>query len=159
MALYFGMVKCVDDNVGKILAALKKAEVLEKTFIDFTSDHGDLCGEHGRYDKGVPMEASARIPFLIYAPGAIKPGKVVRQALATVDFKPTILTLMGIKNPAKDDGRDASTLFLDEPQTESWKDVTFIRFGTMSGDSPSGAWMGAFSRRLVWLAAVNPVYC
>ena len=42
------MVKCIDDNVGKILEALRAAGVLENTLIVFTSDHGDMCGEHGR---------------------------------------------------------------------------------------------------------------
>ena len=49
---YYGMVKCIDDNIGKILAALRETDVLEKTIVVFTSDHGDLCGEHGKLNKG-----------------------------------------------------------------------------------------------------------
>jgi arylsulfatase A-like enzyme len=152
MARYFGMVKCIDDNVGKILGALRMAGVLERTFIVFTSDHGDMCGEHGRYDKGIPLEASARIPFIIYAPGVIKPGLVVGQALSTVDFKPTVLTLMAAENPGKDDGRDASALFLDPRRGASWKDLAFIRIGTLAR---GGAWMGAFSRRYKLVVAAD----
>ena len=48
MALYFGMVKCLDDNVGRILATLRETGQLERTFIVVTSDHGDLCGEQDR---------------------------------------------------------------------------------------------------------------
>ncbi len=152
MARYFGMVKCIDDNVGKIMKALREAGVLEKTFIVFTSDHGDLCGEHGRYNKGVPLEASARIPFLIYAPGVIRPGKVVSQALATVDFKPTILALMGVTPPTPDDGRDASSLFLESGQPRTWNDVTFVRIGRPGSNVDMG-WMGAFSRRYKFIVA------
>jgi arylsulfatase A-like enzyme len=136
--------------VGKILDALRAAGVLERTFIVFTSDHGDMCGEHGRYDKVIPLEASARIPFLLYAPGVVPPGTVVRQALSTVDFKPTILSLLGLgaDDPARrrDEGRDASALFrdLDPGRTASWNDVTFVRIGLLD---TGGAWMGAFSRR------------
>ena len=65
MPPYYGMVKCIDDNVGRIIEALRKRELLDRTIIVFTSDHGDLCGEHGRLNKGVPYEGSARIPFLI----------------------------------------------------------------------------------------------
>lgn len=143
MARYFGMVKCIDDNVGRILDAMRSEGILERTIVVFTSDHGDFCGEHGRHNKGLPGEASSRIPFLIYAPDKIKPGTVVHSALSTVDFKPTILSLMGIDNPGHDEGRNASHLFVDEAKAEGWQDTAFIRIGT---NSTSG-WMGAFSRR------------
>ncbi|MFW6163872.1 MAG: sulfatase-like hydrolase/transferase [Planctomycetota bacterium] len=97
MASYYGMVKCIDDNVGKMLQALKAAGLLERTIVVFTADHGDLCFEHGRHNKGVPYEASARIPFVLYAPGRVKAGTVVRRALGCVDFLPTILALMAVQ--------------------------------------------------------------
>ena len=89
------MVKCIDDNVGQILDTLRERKLLDRTIIVFTSDHGDLCGEHGRLNKGVPYEGSARIPFLIHCPHKIKGNTVVNAALGTVDFLPTILSLMG----------------------------------------------------------------
>lgn len=162
MARYFGMVKCIDDNVGRILATLRETGVLDRTFIVFTSDHGDLCGEHGRDNKGVPMEGSARIPFLLHAPGVVKPGTVVRPALGTVDFKPTILALMGVANPVKDEGRDASALFRDGKAPADWKDVAFVRIGGGSkraapsedGEYTGGAgWLGAFSRQYKFVVA------
>jgi arylsulfatase A-like enzyme len=162
MALYFGMVKCIDDNVGRILATLRETGVLDRTFIVFTSDHGDLCGEHGRDNKGVPMEGSSRIPFLLHAPGVVPPGTIVRQALGTVDFKPTILSLMGIANPGSDEGRDASALFRTGKAPADWKDIAFVRIGggarraVQSEDSEySGGpgWLGAFSRRHKFVVA------
>lgn len=144
MALYFGMVKCIDDNVGKVLDALRAAGVLERTFIVFTSDHGDMCGEHGRHNKGIPLEASARVPFLLYAPGVVKPGAHVKAALANVSFKPTILALMGVPSGGDNEGPDASALFrgaaggTDAP--------AFLRIG--SGEEGGGrGWLGAFTRR------------
>ncbi|MDP3069399.1 MAG: sulfatase [Opitutaceae bacterium] len=143
MALYFGMVKCVDDNVGKIIHALREAGVLDHTVIVFTSDHGDLCGEHGRDNKGVPMETSARIPFLVHAPGLIKPGTVVPQSLGTVDFKPTILALLGLAGSRSDEGRDASALFTGTPAAKDWHDINFIRIGL----GKQSGWFGAFTTR------------
>lgn len=162
MAQYFGMVKCIDDNVGRILAALREAGVLERTFIVFTSDHGDLCGEHGRDNKGVPMEASSRIPFLLYAPGTVPPGTVVREALGNVDFKPTMLALMGVPNPTADEGRNAAALFRDGRAPAGWEDLAFIRIGGPRAGAPAaedgdkatgGGWMGAFSRRHKFVVA------
>ena len=148
MAIYFGMVKCLDDNIGKILNPLRAAGVLEKTFIAFTSDHGDMCGEHGRHNKGIPLEASARVPFLLYAPGVVKPGTQVKAALANVTFKPTILTLMGVPNPDPAEGRDASAYFRGGARAANGADadteIAFLRIGS-DGEGGRG-WLGAFTR-------------
>jgi arylsulfatase A-like enzyme len=144
MAAYFGMVKCIDDNVGKMLSALRDSGLLEKTIIVFTSDHGDMCGEHGRLDKGVPFEASARVPLLIYAKDVIKPERIVAAPFNTADFKPTILSLMGIGTVGSCDGRDASRLFISGNPALGWKNFTAIR--NTSNHPP------------VWLAGITDRY-
>lgn len=142
MRQYYGMVKCIDDNVGRILEELRRHDLLEKTIVVFTSDHGDLCGEHGRLNKGVPYEGSARIPFLIHCPGKIQPGHVVDVALSNVDFFPTVMNLMQIKYSHTVDGRDASSLLTGHAATD-WDDVTVIR-------STPG--------KNVWLSAITQQY-
>ena len=97
MAQYFGMVKCIDDNVGRILSYLDHAGLAENTIVVFTSDHGDLMGEHCRDDKGLPYETSATVPFVIRYPGVIPAGKVINKANSNADFAPTILGLMGVE--------------------------------------------------------------
>ena len=97
MQRYFGMVKCIDDNVGRMLADLEAGGLDQNTIVIFTADHGDLMGEHRRHNKGMPYEGSAKIPFVIRWPGKIAPGKVVNTAYTTVDFGPTILGIMGIE--------------------------------------------------------------
>jgi arylsulfatase A-like enzyme len=125
MPTYYGMIKCLDDNIGKILNTLRNNNQIENTIIVFTSDHGDLCGEHGRLNKGVPYEGSARIPFIIYCPGKIPAGKVVNKALSCVDFLPTLFALTGDKVPQGVEGRNASGLFQDK--STKWNDVAFLR--------------------------------
>jgi arylsulfatase A-like enzyme len=125
MPAYYGMVKCLDDNIGKILNTLRKNNQIKNTIIVFTSDHGDLCGEHGRLNKGVPYEGSARIPFIIYCPGKIPAGRIVNQALSCVDFVPTLFALTGDKLPQGVEGRNASGLFQDK--STKWNDVAFLR--------------------------------
>ena len=152
MPNYYGMVKCLDDNVGRILAALRKNGQIESTVIVFTSDHGDLCGEHGRLNKGVPYEGSARIPFLIHCPGKIKGGTVINEALGCVDFLPTVMTLMDVKHGLKVAGRDASPLFTGGEV--KWNDITFLR----STSNPRQAWLCAVTDRykLVYATAGKP---
>jgi len=140
MPKYYGMVKCLDDNIGRILDALRKNGQIDNTIIVFTSDHGDLCGEHGRLNKGVPYEGSARIPFLIYTPGKIKGGTVVNEALSCIDFMPTVMNLMNTKHGQKVDGRDATALFTGAKT--DWSDMAFIR--STSAGKP---WLCAVSDR------------
>lgn len=98
MAQYFGMVKCIDDNVGKILNFLEKEGLDKNTIVIFTSDHGDLMGEHGKHNKGLPYETSAKVPFILRFPGKVIPGKQIEKAYTMADFTPTILGLMGINH-------------------------------------------------------------
>ena len=140
MPKYYGMVKCLDDNIGRILDTLRRNGQIDNTIIVFTSDHGDLCGEHGRLNKGVPYEGSARIPFLIYTPGKIKGGTVVNQALSCIDFMPTVMNLMNTKHGQKVDGRDATALFTGAKT--DWSDMAFIR-----STSVTKPWLCAVSDR------------
>lgn len=126
MPQYYGMVKCIDDNVGRILNRLRERKLLDNTFIVFTSDHGDLSGEHGKSNKGNPYEGSARVPFVLYAPGAVKSGHTLEQALACVDFMPTILPLMGFQSPDSVQGRNAAPLFRGG-SIDDWSDFTVLR--------------------------------
>ncbi len=140
---YYGMVKCIDDNVGKILAHLEKSRLMENTIIVFTSDHGDLRGEHGRQNKGVPYEGSAKVAFLMRWPEKIKAGTVINETLGCHDFLPTVLKLMNVKTAGREEGRDASALFTTGKPPKGWKDVTFFR-GT---GKPSDNWLAAVDKR------------
>jgi arylsulfatase A-like enzyme len=110
LSLYFGMVKCIDDNVGKLIKYLKEKGLLNNTIVVFTSDHGDLLGEHHRHNKGVPYDASAKIPFIIYYPQKIKPGQLVSNPVNTTDFAPSILALASLSYPASMHGHDFSSV-------------------------------------------------
>ena len=148
---YYGMVKCIDDNVGRLIKKLRDEGILEKTMIVFTSDHGDLRGEHHRQNKGVPWEGSARIPFLIYYPQKVKPGNVVTQALTSVDFFPTLFSIFDIKTDGSH-GRDFSSLLVDDAskQSDTWTDIAFAR-----GTGDKNGWLMAVSDRYKLVVASN----
>ena len=152
MPKYYGMVKCLDDNIGRILDTLRKNGQIERTIIVFTSDHGDLCGEHGRLNKGVPYEGSARIPFLIYTPGKIEGGTVVDEALSCVDFLPTVMSLMDVDHGLQVSGRNAANLF--RGKGGHWRDLTILR----STSNPQAQWLCAVSDRykLVYASSGKP---
>jgi arylsulfatase A-like enzyme len=151
MSLYFGMVKCIDDNVGRLLAALEEEGKLNSTIILMTSDHGDLCYEHDRLNKGNPYEGSARVPMLIRFPPAITKGQVYRRPVGTVDVTPTLLGIAGIEHDAALQGRDLSVLWQQPSDSEAGDDdVIFLR---NSGTNPS--WVAAIDSRYKLILSVN----
>lgn len=141
-AKYFGMMSCIDDNVGRLVEALRERGQLDNTIFIFTADHGDMRAEHHRQNKGIPLEASAKIPFVIRYPEKVAAGLVVDQVTNTVDFLPTALGLMGVETAGKEEGRDFSHL-LGEAGGR-WINTTFMR-STGQPNSTKG-----------WLAAVTP---
>ncbi|MFI3321485.1 MAG: sulfatase-like hydrolase/transferase [Rikenellaceae bacterium] len=114
MVNYFGMVKSIDDNVGRILDFLDSNNLSYNTIVVFTSDHGDMCFEHNRRNKGIPYEASARIPYLIRYPNVVPKGKVVETPTTNADFTPSILGLMNMPQiEAIQHGMDDSKTLVD----------------------------------------------
>jgi arylsulfatase A-like enzyme len=147
---YYGMVKCIDDNVGRIIEKLKTEKLLANTMIVFTSDHGDLRGEHHRQNKGVPYEGSARIPFLVYYPSAISKGTVVNEAMTSVDFAPTLLKMFGQESDVNFHGRDVSDLLTTGQAPSDWNDIAFAR-----GTGDKKGWLMAVSDRYKLVISSN----
>jgi len=146
MRQYYGMVKCIDYNIGKLLRTLKDLDIDDNTMIVFTSDHGDTLMEHGKLNKGRPYEASAGIPFLVRYPDKVPAGKVVETAYSSVDFAPTILGLMGVEIPAtvSFQGVDGSQELTSSQKLTN--DQTQIVYSFDTGKTP------------VWAAAIKAGY-
>ncbi|MBN1420434.1 MAG: arylsulfatase [Planctomycetes bacterium] len=120
---YYGNVSFIDENVGRILAALRKRGWLERTLILFTADHGDMLGDHHLWRKTYPYEGSARIPMIIRWPeGSIDAprGKVIDRPVELRDILPTFLDAGGVPYEKEwFDGR--SLLDLVRGRDESWR--------------------------------------
>ncbi|OYP37984.1 sulfatase-like hydrolase/transferase [Rhodopirellula sp. MGV] len=141
MSRYFGMVQCIDDNVGRLLHSLSEIGKLDNTLIVMTSDHGDLCYEHDRLNKGNPYEGSARVPFLVRMPSKIPAGQVYDQPIGTVDLTPTVMGLIDQPNNPDDEGRDLSAAFTSQ-SVKPGDEVTFLR-----NAGTSASWVAAVNRR------------
>jgi len=129
MAGYCGEVKCIDDNVGRILDCLAEQGILNDTIVVFSTDHGDYMGEHGLLGKNQLYETAYRIPMLIRWPKRIAENTVVDNIVSTVDFQTTILSLMDIEPSGREQGHDASAIL--QGQKADWPDVSFIHHASM----------------------------
>ena len=123
-ANYCGMVKLIDDSVGRVLDALEEGGVLDNTVVVFTTDHGDYMGEHGLRGKNLLYEAVYRIPLLVRWPKAIAPGTEVDRICSTVDFQQTLLGLMGVEPTGREQGADASPFL--RGRSVAWEDAAFL---------------------------------
>lgn len=93
-AHYYGTVSLVDKMVGKITSALERADLTNDTIIVFTSDHGDLLGDHAMLEKRSFYEESARVPLLISVPSLSKSPTEIDGSFSQIDLVPTILDLL-----------------------------------------------------------------
>jgi len=99
-ARYWGNVSLVDRSVGKILAALEESGQAENTIVVFTSDHGEMAGDHGILGKCVLYEESVRVPLLIRDPRLGREQSRIPGNISHIDLLPTLLDLMGQPVPA-----------------------------------------------------------
>jgi len=96
IAYYWGFCAMMDDIVGEMIAYLKQRGMYDDTVICYSTDHGDMMGSHGLWEKGFPMlyEETNRIPLVIGVPGVDAP--VVANGLMSVtDILPTLAELAG----------------------------------------------------------------
>lgn len=92
LRVYYAMIENLDDNVGRLVAALRESGQLDNTVIGITADHGELLGSHGLLAKQRPYEESCGIPLILSNVG----GRVVDDPVCTEDLFPTLLGLAGI---------------------------------------------------------------
>ena len=131
MAAIFGMVQCIDDNIGELLETLSELGIRENTVVLFTSDHGDLMGEHRRHNKGVPFEMSVKSAFIINYPGNIPSGKVVEGTMTSADVGPTLLSLVGVKDKLPNaHGRSFSKRLLNKNLNPKSDAISYFRGST-----------------------------
>jgi arylsulfatase len=96
---YYGEVTFIDDAIGKILKVLDELKIRDNTLIVFTSDHGDMLGDHLLYYKGLAYPQSANVSLIFDWLGHLKTGKVVEGIVQEIDIFPTIMKLVGIECP------------------------------------------------------------
>jgi arylsulfatase len=122
---YYASISHVDEQIGRLIAALKKKGELENTLVLFTTDHGDMMGDNNLWRKCYAYEPSARIPMIIRWPNSMKlkakRGQVIDNLVELRDVLPTFLDTAGIDKPPAMDG--ASMLDLIRRKTVQWRKV------------------------------------
>jgi choline-sulfatase len=101
IAAYLGLVSYLDDNVGRLLAALDDSGLAASTRVVYTSDHGDNLGNHGLWNKNTMYEDAAGVPLILAGEG-VPAGAVVDEPVTLLDAFPTVLEAVGCEPVAAD---------------------------------------------------------
>lgn len=110
-AAYFACVAYLDELLGDFLRTLRADDLLENTIVVYTSDHGELAGEHGLWWKHTWHEAATRVPLFIQTPAQRTNGSdayEISTPTSLIDLFPTLCGLAGIEPPDGLDGMDLS---------------------------------------------------
>ena len=143
---YYASISFMDANVGRLLDALDRLNLTDRTIVIFMSDHGYSLGEHGQWMKQTLFEESARNPLIVAGPGVRAKGKGSPRTVEYLDLYPTIAELARLKPPPDLEGR--SLLPLLENSNAAWNRpaLTQVRRGTQA----DGFFMGYSIRTERW---------
>lgn len=94
--IYYGIISNLDYWVGRILDELKKMKMEKNTLVIFTSDHGEMLGDHGMHGKVKMYEGAAHIPLIMRMPKVIRKGARISTPVSHVDLFSTILDYLDI---------------------------------------------------------------
>jgi arylsulfatase len=134
---YFGAIGYIDDEVQRIVLALRVSGQLDNTIIAIVGETGHMLGDHGRMFGAVPYEGAIRVPGILRYPPAIEPNGRIEGPVSTTSLAPTLLELAGLKSTQefhsaslapllKDSSKGAkgeafSAMGFETVQTEGWK--------------------------------------
>lgn len=128
---YYASITHIDDQIGVLLKALP-----ENTIVIFTSDHGEMLGDHQWIRKTRALEASARIPFIVRFPKTmgIEAGQVRDEVVELMDIMPTCLDAAGVTVPG---GVDGSSLLGLVRRTTPWREFLHGEIARQGGTDPA----------------------
>lgn len=113
--LYDAQIRQLDTELSRLVTALRKRDLLERTLLVVTSDHGEEFLEHGRVEHFIPTyQQTLRVPLILRGPG-VERGVRVETPVSSVDIVPTVLGLAGAPVPSGLDGLDVSDLWRPAP--------------------------------------------
>lgn len=136
LADYYAAITALDEQFGRLVDALDRHGIADRTLLAYTSDHGDMMWSQGLNQKGYPYDESIRVPFILRWPDTIPAGSVDDNLISITDIAPTLLGLSGVDLHKKMEGSDLSAVLAgdaDGPTSvfltgDNWRGVRTERY-------------------------------
>ncbi|HTV56502.1 MAG TPA: sulfatase, partial [Terriglobia bacterium] len=149
IAAYYGAITAIDDQVGRLMSALEELGFEEDTIVLFSSDHGNMLGDHGKILKRKPWEESIRVPGILRYPRRVKSGQQKDALFSHVDIAPTLLALCGIPVPTEMQGTNLSSVVLGTSD-QGPSSAFFQILGPYYAGGVLHAWRGVRTERYMY---------
>jgi choline-sulfatase len=153
-AAYLALIEYLDRQIGIVLATLEDLGRLDDFLIVYHSDHGELGGEHGLWNKSHAYEDSCKTPFIISWPGRLPQGRVVDANTSVLDLFPTLCELAGIAIPSGLRGVSLRP-YMDKTVADDVAEKRIVFSEYYGGDTH---WMMARRGRVKLIRYSNPDY-
>lgn len=118
LAAYYACIEWIDSAIGRILHVLEYLDLADDTIIIYASDHGEMAGDKGAWQKTVFFDASARVPLMMHWGSNFPAGKRCKAPVGLIDLFPTLCDLAGIPMPDDCGGVSLKPLLTGEGEIE-----------------------------------------
>lgn len=137
-AAYYAMIEQIDDQIGHFMEKLEETGLKENTIVVFTSDHGEMLGNHGIYLKGhYPYDDLIHVPLIISWPGHFEAGLRSDALVELIDIAPTLLEAIDKPVPDRMQGRSLFQICTSKTDPHAHRDYIFTeRYGGAATDKP-----------------------
>jgi len=144
-AAYYGLVTYMDERIGEIFQTLEESGLAENTIVIYTSDHGDMAGEHGMWWKSNFYEGSVGVPLIFSWPGNFSEGKRITEVTSLLDIGPTLLDIVGAESLPFAVGNSMAGFLTGSDSVIDWPNQIFAEYCGLLNDRPAfmvrqGAW-------------------
>jgi arylsulfatase A-like enzyme len=161
---YYSMIGNVDENVGKVMRFLDESGLANNTIVVFTSDHGEMLGSQGRYNKMVPYAEAVDVPLIVRWPSHVRAGSRSDALFTPMDHFPTLAGLCGLPIPDIVNGVDLSAHVLGRKGPD--RDATLMMNYVSHWDYPETGtewpeWRGIRTKQYTycrWLNGAEELY-
>lgn len=150
---YYGNINHIDHQIGRLFYEMRNMGLYDNTLIIFTSDHGDMLGDHHLWRKTYGYEGSAHIPLIVRLPKRMESGsdrRKVDRVVGLQDLMPTILEAAGLRIPETVDGQSVLPLIRDE--TVQWRIYFHGEHGVCYSELQEMHYLTDGKWKYIWLA-------
>jgi arylsulfatase len=129
-AHYWGMLSHIDDQLGRLLERWERRRGFDDTVVMFTSDHGEMLGDHHLLFKDTHYDCVTNVPLIVRSPDRSRAGEVSAAFAQSIDLMPTLLEHAGLPAPPAAQGRSLSGM-LQDPASTGYADVLIENPGSV----------------------------